>query len=129
MTPYSNVTAKDCLSLCRIRREGDLITLGDDRLFILFRACRPTDVNVALKKCFVLPVDDIFDSKQLFNAPSMVDDALSKITYMSCDLNSETGNALMQQEQDQKAVNAATSVYREDGLKLAVRQNLTLVKS
>ncbi|MBB3046969.1 cellulose biosynthesis protein BcsE [Litorivivens lipolytica] len=129
LTPYSNISAEDCLSLCRIRREGDLITMGDGRLFILFRACRPADVGVALKKCFVLPVDDIFDSRQLFNSPSMVDDALGKIVHMTCDLDSDSGNALMQQEQSQKVVNAASSVYREDGLRLATRQSLKLVKS
>mgnify|MGYP003132717900 CR=1 FL=1 len=128
LTPYANVSAKDCLSLCRIRREGDLVTLGDDRLFILFRACRPTDVNVALKKCFVLPVNDIFDSRQLFTAPSMVDDALSKISHMSCALDRESGNVLMQHEQGQKGINSASPAYREDGLKLAVRQNLTLAR-
>ncbi|GAB3379036.1 cellulose biosynthesis protein BcsE [Spongiibacter taiwanensis] len=67
LRPAKGIPAEHCLSLCTIRRDGDLITTADDDLFMLLPACRLNDVKAALHSCFALPAEEIFASQQVYH--------------------------------------------------------------
>ncbi|WP_331435052.1 BcsE family c-di-GMP-binding protein, partial [Photobacterium damselae] len=48
----SNITPEQCLSLCHIRRKGDIITACSDAIYILFSAIRYNDVDKTLNNLF-----------------------------------------------------------------------------
>ncbi|MDO6708367.1 cellulose biosynthesis protein BcsE [Photobacterium sp. 1_MG-2023] len=58
--------AEECLKLCRIRRDGDVVTACHHALYVLFSAIRMTDVHTALNHIFDIPVRDLFQQIQIF---------------------------------------------------------------
>ncbi|HIF9243142.1 TPA: BcsE family c-di-GMP-binding protein [Photobacterium damselae] len=56
----SNITPEQCLSLCHIRRKGDVITACSDAIYILFGAIRHNDVDKTLNNLFGIPTDELF---------------------------------------------------------------------
>ncbi|HEC8324766.1 TPA: cellulose biosynthesis protein BcsE [Providencia rettgeri] len=58
---------KQALSLCRIRRYGDIVTIDNDIIYLFLSSCRLIDEKKALGNIFQLPIENIFQTKALFN--------------------------------------------------------------
>lgn len=58
----------ECLRLCHIRRDGDVITACHHALYVLFSAIRQTDIHTALNNIFDAPVRDLFRAVQIISA-------------------------------------------------------------
>ncbi|WP_120512542.1 cellulose biosynthesis protein BcsE [Photobacterium salinisoli] len=56
----SGMQPEECLRLCHIRRDGDVITACNHELYVLFSAIRQTDIHTALNNIFDVPVRDLF---------------------------------------------------------------------
>ncbi len=52
--------AEECLRLCHIRRNGDVVTACHGALYVLFSAIRQADIHTALNNIFDFPVRDLF---------------------------------------------------------------------
>lgn len=73
------MNAEECLRLCHIRRDGDVITASDKALYVLFSAIRQDDINIALNNIFEFPVRDLFHSVRTFENHHDIEIELKKI--------------------------------------------------
>lgn len=64
----SGMQPDECLRLCHIRRDGDVITACHHALYVLFSAIRQTDIHTALNNIFDAPVRDLFQTVQIISA-------------------------------------------------------------
>ncbi|MCW8329963.1 cellulose biosynthesis protein BcsE [Photobacterium sp. SDRW27] len=62
----SGMTAKECLSLCNLRRDGDLLTACHDAIYIFLSAVRANDIRPALDNIFEVKVADLFKESTVF---------------------------------------------------------------
>ncbi|WP_261641833.1 cellulose biosynthesis protein BcsE [Erwinia mallotivora] len=63
LRPVPELKAEQALTLCKPRRDGDLVTQVGDRLYLFLSSCRFNDLNTALKFIFRLPHDEIFTNR------------------------------------------------------------------
>lgn len=57
---------QSCLSMCNIKRDGDLVTACNDAIYVLLSSVRENDIQIALKHIFKLPVADIFQNTTIY---------------------------------------------------------------
>ncbi|GLR07034.1 cellulose biosynthesis protein BcsE [Vibrio hyugaensis] len=60
------MSPEECLRLCHIRRDGDVVTACNKALYVLFSAIRHNDIDVALNNIFEFPPRDLFHSTRTF---------------------------------------------------------------
>ncbi|MFJ5435029.1 cellulose biosynthesis protein BcsE [Pectobacterium sp. CHL-2024] len=63
LRPVPGVRAAQALTLCTLRRFGDVVTIAQDRLFLFLSNCRLNELDIALKSIFRLPVDEAFSNR------------------------------------------------------------------
>ncbi|YCO02943.1 cellulose biosynthesis protein BcsE [Vibrio sp. VNB-15] len=61
------MNSEECLRLCHIRRDGDVVTACNKALYVLFSAIRHNDIEVALSNIFEFPPRDLFHSTRTFD--------------------------------------------------------------
>lgn len=60
LNPLPGVSTADALSLCQLKRQGDICTADQSAIYLHLFACREVDVPVALAHVFELPVSALF---------------------------------------------------------------------
>ena len=60
------MTAKECLSLCQLRRNGDLITPCQNAVYIFLSAVRVNDIPPALNTIFNMNIDILFKEQTFY---------------------------------------------------------------
>ncbi|WP_145524621.1 cellulose biosynthesis protein BcsE [Yersinia vastinensis] len=55
--------ARQALTLCHLRRYGDVVTVSDNRLLLFLSTCRINDLDTALGHIFRLPVAEAFSNR------------------------------------------------------------------
>lgn len=55
--------ARQALTLCHLRRYGDVVTVSDNRLLLFLSTCRINDLDTALSHIFRLPVAEAFSNR------------------------------------------------------------------
>ena len=73
------MTAEECLRLCHIRRDGDVVTACNNALYVLFSAIRHNDINVALSNVFEFPIRDLFYTVQTYDTQHDIEAELQNI--------------------------------------------------
>ncbi|KHN51513.1 cellulose biosynthesis protein BcsE [Pectobacterium fontis] len=63
LRPVPGVRAMQALTLCTLRRFGDVVTITQGRLFLFLSNCRLNELDIALKSIFRLPVDEVFSNR------------------------------------------------------------------
>ncbi|MCY9850025.1 cellulose biosynthesis protein BcsE [Pectobacterium jejuense] len=63
LRPVPGVRAAQALTLCTLRRFGDVVTIAQGRLFLFLSNCRLNELDIALKSIFRLPVDEAFSNR------------------------------------------------------------------
>ncbi|OSM99046.1 cellulose biosynthesis protein BcsE [Lonsdalea populi] len=66
LTPVSQLRAEQALTLCKTRRNGDVFTVMDNRLYLFLFSCHLHDLKTALASIFPLPYDEIFSGRQVW---------------------------------------------------------------
>ncbi|MCU5773833.1 cellulose biosynthesis protein BcsE [Erwiniaceae bacterium BAC15a-03b] len=66
LRPVPELQPQQALTLCKMRRFGDLVTLIDDRLYLFLFSCRFNDLDTALKYIFSLPYNEIFANRMVW---------------------------------------------------------------
>lgn len=100
LRPARQVNIEDCLSLCHLRRNGDVITAVDDELYILFRACRLNHADIALRNSFALPVEELFTSYRCFIEDDEVEQVLARLQQGDSFIDAEAGQSLLRPSRD-----------------------------
>lgn len=60
------LSAKQALTLCHFRRDGDFVTIANGHMYLFLSACRLNDLDIALSYIFRLPIDEIFTSRSVW---------------------------------------------------------------
>lgn len=79
LTLLPGIDASACLSMCHIKRDGDLITACKNTLYLVINSVRGHDIDIALKNIFKLPITDIFQSHTLYESIHSVESQLPHI--------------------------------------------------
>lgn len=64
--PAAGLTARQALTLCRVRRDGDLITLFNGKLVLFLSSCKVNELNSTLRFIFKLPVEQAFRERSVW---------------------------------------------------------------
>lgn len=72
LRPVPGLKVRQALTLCHIRRFGDLVTLDDERMTLFLSSCRLNDLDVALRHIFPLPVDEVFSNRQVWHQDKLI---------------------------------------------------------
>lgn len=78
------------LSLCHIKRDGDIITASNDCLYLLLPSVRQVDINTALNHIFKLPVYNLFKNITIFTTISDIQNQLTDIVTKATIIDEET---------------------------------------
>ncbi|MCL1123636.1 cellulose biosynthesis protein BcsE [Shewanella surugensis] len=102
LTLISTMKAIDCLHLCHINRFGDIVTVCDHALYVLFSAIRLNDVHSTLNQLFDIPIESLFLSYFIIDNANDLETELAviinraeiiqiteKVTYISKSINSK----------------------------------------
>ncbi|BAJ00103.1 cellulose biosynthesis protein BcsE [Shewanella violacea] len=89
LTILPGMQAEECLRLCHIRRDGDLVTVCRTAIYVLFSAVRISDVDVALNNIFEYPVRDLFRTVDVLNNLHDIEQELSTIVGQAMSVSTE----------------------------------------
>lgn len=78
------------MSLCHIKRDGDIITASNDCLYLLLPSVRQVDINTALNHIFKLPVYNLFKNITIFTTISDIQNQLTDIVTKATIIDEET---------------------------------------
>ncbi|CNH31223.1 cellulose biosynthesis protein BcsE [Yersinia aldovae] len=108
--------ARQALTLCHLRRYGDVVTVADNRLVLFLSTCRINDLDTALSYIFRLPVAEAFSNRLVWYQDQEI---ISEINRMN------TPNAL-QATGDKKAYTPEVSEREKSEVARHVPVPLTL---
>lgn len=86
------MSAEECLRLCHIRRDGDVVTACNKALYVLFSAIRHNDIEVALNNIFEFPTRDLFHSTRSFETQYDIESELKYIMEDEVVISEEVSN-------------------------------------
>lgn len=67
LRPATGLRAEQAMTLCHLRRFGDVMTVVQGRLVLFLSTCRINDLDTALKFIFRLPVDEAFSNRVVWH--------------------------------------------------------------
>jgi cellulose biosynthesis protein BcsE len=118
-TPAAGLTAKQALTLCRIRRDGDLVTLFNHRLVLFLSNCKVNELNSTLRFIFRLPVEQAFSHRDVWSSDRDILTQLYRLqSQVSADAPMSEAPESLAPAEDEKVITAvddktAPSIRRE----------------
>ncbi|MGL4928922.1 MAG: cellulose biosynthesis protein BcsE [Plesiomonas sp.] len=82
LQPAPSLGLVDILAQCEMRRQGDVITVADDQIYVFFFACRPNDADRALQNTFHLPINTLFTESQVINGQDALQTELKRLSWL-----------------------------------------------
>ena len=67
LRPAPGLRAEQAMTLCHLRRFGDVMTVVQGRLVLFLSTCRINDLDTALKFIFRLPVNEAFSNRVVWH--------------------------------------------------------------
>ncbi|MEE3664622.1 cellulose biosynthesis protein BcsE [Brenneria sp. g21c3] len=64
--PVPGLLVAQALTICNLRRSGDVVTLSQGRLLLFLSTCGINELDTALKSIFSLPVNEIFSRRAVW---------------------------------------------------------------
>ncbi len=104
------MSAEECLRLCHIRRDGDVVTAANNALYVLFSAIRKTDIDIAINRIFEFPVRDLFRSTITLEIKEDIEVELRHIIENSLEISEEVSALTTQQQIFSPATASLTEV-------------------
>ncbi|MGP2762456.1 cellulose biosynthesis protein BcsE [Serratia marcescens] len=80
LRPATGLRAEQAMTLCHLRRFGDVMTVVQGRLVLFLSTCRINDLDTALRFIFRLPVDEAFSNRVVWHQDV---DIISEIKRMA----------------------------------------------
>ncbi|KDM90003.1 hypothetical protein EA58_18845 [Photobacterium galatheae] len=93
------MTADECLRLCHLRRNGDVVTACHDALYVLFSAIRQTDIHTALNNIFDFPVRDLFRNVRIIHSHHDTEQELKTIVEQAVCVSASAEHISMEAHQ------------------------------
>ncbi|MCG6323527.1 cellulose biosynthesis protein BcsE [Vibrio alginolyticus] len=116
------MTAEECLRLCHIRRDGDVVTACNKALYVVFSAIRQSDIDIALNNIFEFPVRDLFHSTHTFDTQLDIETEL-KFIVQDAAVISDAASALAT---ERKIFHTATNSITDVPPLFAVKKTIDL---
>ncbi len=63
LRPVPGLATAQALSLCRIKRQGDIMTANAQHIVLFLSYCRINDLDIALKNIFLLPPNEVASNR------------------------------------------------------------------
>lgn len=79
LRPVPGLSARQALTLCHMRRFGDIVTLAGDRLVVFLSTCRINDLDTALNFIFRLPVNETFTNQLVWHQDQEIISEINKM--------------------------------------------------
>lgn len=76
LRPAPGLSARQAITLCHLRRFGDIMTVAQNRLFLFLSTCRINDLDTALKFIFRLPVSEAFSNRVVWHQDVDISDKI-----------------------------------------------------
>lgn len=67
LRPASGISPQQAMSLCSLRRDGDILTVTERHLYLFLSNCQVSDVENVLAFLFNLPVKEVFASQTFWS--------------------------------------------------------------
>ncbi|MCL9641507.1 cellulose biosynthesis protein BcsE [Rahnella bonaserana] len=67
LRPAAGISPQQAMSLCSLRRDGDILTVTDRHLYLFLSNCQVSDVKNVLAFLFNLPVKEVFSSQTFWS--------------------------------------------------------------
>lgn len=67
LRPAAGISPAQAISLCSLRRDGDILTVTDHHLYLFLSNCQVSDVESVLDFLFNLPVKEVFTSQTFWS--------------------------------------------------------------
>ncbi|MBV6819716.1 cellulose biosynthesis protein BcsE [Rahnella sp. PD12R] len=67
LRPAAGISPQQAMSLCSLRRDGDILTVTERHLYLFLSNCQVSDVENVLAFLFNLPVKDVFTSQTFWS--------------------------------------------------------------
>lgn len=80
LRPVAVLRAAQALTICHLRRFGDVITLSQGRLLLFLFTCRMNELDMALKTIFRLSVDEIFSHRVVWSQDPQIFSEISALS-------------------------------------------------
>ncbi|ENG5982229.1 cellulose biosynthesis protein BcsE [Vibrio sp. 1641] len=104
------MTAEECLRLCHIRRDGDVVTACNKALYVLFSAIRHSDIDIALNNIFEFPVRDLFHSTHTFDTQLDIETELKFIVQDEAVISDDVSALATERKIFHNAINSMVDV-------------------
>ncbi|MBS9989151.1 cellulose biosynthesis protein BcsE [Vibrio alginolyticus] len=104
------MTAEECLRLCHIRRDGDVVTACNKALYVLFSAIRHSDIDIALNNIFEFPVRDLFHSTHTFDTQLDIETELKFIVQDEAVISDDVSALAAERKIFHNAINSMVDV-------------------
>ncbi|WP_058910497.1 cellulose biosynthesis protein BcsE [Entomohabitans teleogrylli] len=82
LRPTPGLRVEQALTLCRPNRQGDIVTIGDNKMYLFLSFCRINDLDTALKHIFPLPVGDVVSNRTVWYEDSQISAELNQMRYV-----------------------------------------------
>lgn len=80
LRPVTGINPAQSMTLCHLRRDGDILSLTERHLLLFLSNCQASDVEQVLRSLFSLPVDEVFASRTVWH---QADDIQSEIRRLA----------------------------------------------
>ncbi|PKE28671.1 cellulose biosynthesis protein BcsE [Rahnella sp. AA] len=67
LRPATGISPQQAMSLCSLRRDGDILTVTERHLYLFLSNCQVSDVENVLAFLFTLPVKEVFTSQTFWS--------------------------------------------------------------
>jgi cellulose biosynthesis protein BcsE len=119
------MSAEECLRLCHIRRDGDVVTATNNALYVLFSAIRKTDIDIAINNVFEFPIRDLFLSAITLDTKEDIEAAMNYIIESKIEISEDVSSLTTQRQIFSPTVSTVTDVP----VLLAVRKTISTRES
>ncbi|WP_027873717.1 cellulose biosynthesis protein BcsE [Spongiibacter marinus] len=124
LMPLPGISIEQILGLCRLRREGDLLTVVNGKVYFFLYACSLRDAETALRNSLDLPVNDLFASRLLHCDADDIDELLDKLLLASPFINAQRARKLLDRQPQRRPL--APSSKWDRALTFAKRRRLDI---
>ncbi|MGP8306559.1 cellulose biosynthesis protein BcsE [Vibrio sp. YIC-376] len=114
------MSAEECLRLCHIRRDGDVVTATNNALYVLFSAIRKTDIDTAINNIFEFPVRDLFHSTVTLDTKESIETAMNNIIESKIEIPKDVSSLTTQKQLFTPTVSPSTDVPVSFAVKQAI---------
>lgn len=95
LRPAPGLRAEQAMTLCHMRRFGDVMTVEQGRLFLFLSTCRINDLDTAMAHIFHLPVTEAFSNQLVWHQDVDIMAEIKRLTHDASIVSAQHETALV----------------------------------